>query len=432
MSGTRRAFAILLSIVFLLWPAVGGNFAAAQTVTTSTAQAMTREALQEQVQAKAQQLDELNKQIEATKKALSQTTGSRLTLQKELATLQNNINQLDLSIKSDQLTIEKLGLEVESLNYDLQDIQSSIADKRSAIIKTLVELQMNDRENGNLLVVFLRSKTLADGVLETQTIKNLQSQLTADIANLRSLHDEYTSKIQESTQKKQDISSNQQNLTNKKLIVQDQKTERQTVLTQTKNQETLYQKQVANLEKQQKQIADEVEALDAVLRTKIDPSTLPPLGHGVLAIPVSGDTLNNITQGYGATEFAKNGYQGHWHNGVDFAASIGTSVLAAEDGTVVAVGNQDSYCPRGAYGKFIVIQHQDNLTTLYGHLSRQIVKKGDIIKRGQVIGYSGMTGYATGPHLHFSVYASPTFYMGPSKVCGQMPFGGDLNPMGYL
>ena len=139
-----------------------------------------------------------------------------------------------------------------------------------------------------------------------------------------------------------------------------------------------------------------------------------------------------MTQGYGATDFAKNGYQGHWHNGVDLAAAIGTPVLAAEDGTIMAAGNQDLYCRKGAYGRFIAINHTDNLTTLYGHLSRILVAKGDIVKRGQVIGYSGQTGYATGPHLHFTVYAQATFYMGISKACGPMPYGGDLNPIGYL
>ena len=94
--------------------------------------------------------------------------------------------------------------------------------------------------------------------------------------------------------------------------------------------------------------------------------------------------------------------------------------------------NQDSYCYKGAYGKVVVINHTNNLTTLYGHLSRYIVAKGDIVQKGQVIGYSGKTGYATGPHLHFTVFAQPTFYVGPSRTCGPMPFGGDLNPQRYL
>lgn len=427
-----RASLAFLSAGLIFSLICGFKLAAAETTSTSTAtssvQTMTREDLQTQVQAKAQQLDEINKQIEAAKQTLSETKGSRLTLQRALTTIQSNINQLDLSIKSDQISVEELNLEIESLNYDLKDIQSSMADEKAAIGKTMVELQKDDRTSGNLLIIFLSSETLADGILETQNIKNLQSQMTANVANFRTLNDEYNNKLQNAAQKKRDIAFHQQNLINKKLIIQDQKTERQTILVQTKNKETAYAKQVADLEKLQRQIADEVETLDAVLRTKIDPSLLPAPGRGVLLTPVQGI----ISQGYGATQFAKNGYQGRWHNGVDIAAPIGTPIFAAEDGEVAAVGNQDSYCYRGAYGKFIVINHKNNLTTLYAHLSRQIVKKGDIVSRGQVIGYVGSTGYATGPHLHLTVYAQPTYYTGPSKTCGPMPYGGDLSPLSYL
>jgi murein DD-endopeptidase MepM/ murein hydrolase activator NlpD len=106
--------------------------------------------------------------------------------------------------------------------------------------------------------------------------------------------------------------------------------------------------------------------------------------------------------------------------------------MAADSGTVVATGDQDKYCYRGAYGRFIVIQHANGLTTLYAHLSKIAVSKGDTVSRGQTIGYVGSTGYATGPHLHFTVFSSPTFSMGGSKTCGPMPHGGDLNPLNYL
>jgi len=65
-------------------------------------------------------------------------------------------------------------------------------------------------------------------------------------------------------------------------------------------------------------------------------------------------------------------------------------------------------------------------------LSLQKVKAGDTIERGGLLGYSGNTGYATGPHLHFSVFSSQTFKMGPSRICGLLPYGGDLNPLDYL
>ncbi len=404
----------------------------ARADTSSSPTGLTKDELTTQIQTKAKQLESINQQLQSTQQNLQGTKQQRITLQQQLANIDGNISQLNLNIQADQINTQKLGLEIDSLHYDIQDIESSITDKRQAIEKTFVELQKTDSTNGNLLMVFLKNDSLAAGVFEAQSLNTLQSQLSADIGSLRNLHDQYDKQIKTASDKKESISSAQQDLSNKKAIVQDQKATRQTLLAQTKSQESLFQQQLAALQKQQQQIANDIESLDAVLRTKIDPSELPPFGAGILGIPVQGASEASITQGYGATSFAKNGYQGHWHNGVDFGVPIGTPVLAADDGTVVATGNQDLYCRKGAYGKFIVISHGNNLTTLYGHLSRQIVTKGDTVKRGQVIGYSGMTGYATGPHLHFTVYASQTFYMGPSKVCGQMPFGGDLSPLGYL
>lgn len=85
------------------------------------------------------------------------------------------------------------------------------------------------------------------------------------------------------------------------------------------------------------------------------------------------------------------------HRGVDYAAPTGTPVRAAGRGSVDFVGRQ-----RG-YGKVVFVQHGDRYTTVYGHLSRfaRGLKKGDTVQQGEVIGYVGQTGLATGPHLHY-------------------------------
>lgn len=85
------------------------------------------------------------------------------------------------------------------------------------------------------------------------------------------------------------------------------------------------------------------------------------------------------------------------HKGVDYAASTGTPVKAAGDGVVKLAAR------KGGYGKAIIIQHGGKYTTLYGHLSRYArgIKRGKHVKQGQIIGYVGMTGLATGPHLHY-------------------------------
>lgn len=84
------------------------------------------------------------------------------------------------------------------------------------------------------------------------------------------------------------------------------------------------------------------------------------------------------------------------HNGVDIKAYIGDTIYAAFNGKVRVV----KYDPKG-YGKVIVIRHYNGLETVYGHLSKQIVKVNEIVEAGQAIGLAGNTGRSTGTHLHF-------------------------------
>ncbi|TGN17059.1 LysM peptidoglycan-binding domain-containing M23 family metallopeptidase [Leptospira idonii] len=86
-----------------------------------------------------------------------------------------------------------------------------------------------------------------------------------------------------------------------------------------------------------------------------------------------------------------------FHGGVDLAAKQGSDVLASQDGTVEFLG------VNGGYGKLIILKHSLGYETRYGHLSAYEVKHGDTVKKGQKIGEVGMTGRATGPHLHFEI-----------------------------
>ena len=86
------------------------------------------------------------------------------------------------------------------------------------------------------------------------------------------------------------------------------------------------------------------------------------------------------------------------HLGTDFGAKRGTPILSVANGTVIFSGKM------GGYGNVIKIKHADNYVSLYAHQSRLKVKSGDIVKKGQVIGYVGSTGRSTGPHLHFGLY----------------------------
>jgi murein DD-endopeptidase MepM/ murein hydrolase activator NlpD len=87
-----------------------------------------------------------------------------------------------------------------------------------------------------------------------------------------------------------------------------------------------------------------------------------------------------------------------YHSAIDLAASTGTLVKAASDGTVSVVGFNPNY------GKYIILTHGDGYKTLYAHLNAYSVKQGDRVIQGGKIGEVGSTGYSTGPHLHFAVF----------------------------
>ena len=108
--------------------------------------------------------------------------------------------------------------------------------------------------------------------------------------------------------------------------------------------------------------------------------------RGLFAWPVFG----RITSGYGWRK-------GEFHHGLDIACPVGTPIQAAHAGVVAFSGT------KSVYGKTVIIRHANGLETLYAHNSKNMVKEGQQVKKGQVIALVGVTGRTTGPHLHFQV-----------------------------
>lgn len=104
-----------------------------------------------------------------------------------------------------------------------------------------------------------------------------------------------------------------------------------------------------------------------------------------------------ITSKFGYRTDPKTGKQNAFHNGIDLSVPIGTPIKSPMDGVVSLVNSG------GDGGNQIVIRHTNGYFTGYAHLSKQLVKKGDVVKRGDVIGLSGNTGKSTAPHLHLTM-----------------------------
>ena len=154
-------------------------------------------------------------------------------------------------------------------------------------------------------------------------------------------------------------------------------------------------------EQQEQQLAAESRQLEAVIAGAASSGH----GSGSLSWPVQGI----VTSGFG--------WRVHpvfhvrlFHTGIDIAAAYGTPIHAADSGVVIYAATMTGY------GNVIIIDHGNGISTLYAHQSAFAVSQGAAVSKGQVIGYVGATGYATGPHLHFEVRVD----------------GVPVDPMGYL
>jgi murein DD-endopeptidase MepM/ murein hydrolase activator NlpD len=115
-----------------------------------------------------------------------------------------------------------------------------------------------------------------------------------------------------------------------------------------------------------------------------------------ITVPTGLPVPGAVSSGFGLRLDPFSGYP-EFHKGVDIAAARGTPVSAAADGTVLWSGWE------GDYGKTVILKHPEGLATRYGHLDGILVRQGDRVRQGTVIGTVGDTGRATGPHLHFEV-----------------------------
>ncbi|HEY6447910.1 MAG TPA: M23 family metallopeptidase [Acidobacteriaceae bacterium] len=116
----------------------------------------------------------------------------------------------------------------------------------------------------------------------------------------------------------------------------------------------------------------------------------------IVGAPMLWPVTGPITSSFGEREDPFNG-EGAFHSGVDISAGFGTPVHAAADGVVQSAGMENGY------GREVILDHGNGIETLYGHLSGFAVTSGQQVREGQVIGYVGMSGRATAPHLHYEV-----------------------------
>ncbi|MEK7161021.1 MAG: peptidoglycan DD-metalloendopeptidase family protein, partial [Patescibacteria group bacterium] len=323
-------------------------------------------------------------------------------------------------------------LKIQSLDSDIVNQNLAIEKQKNNLAQTL--RLINDLDEISPFDLLMAQGDFSDFLNQIQYASNLQNGIQQKLTAIRALKAQLETQKTESETQKTALENLKNQLRGKSVALDNQKDEQQDLLQTTKNQEKQYQATLTTLQKQREQIEDEIFVAEQKLRLAINQNSITA-GQGALMWPIG--KSSDLTQNYGCivSSFARKSYpacnegkgNGGFHNGLDIDGNLGDVVRAGRDGTVSGVGNLGKY----SYGRWITITHNNGLTTLYGHLSSQIATNGQKVQAGDIIGYMGSTGYSTGSHLHFSVYATNTFSI-QQKWYGPVPLGGSLNPLLYL
>ena len=385
----------------------------------------------------ASEIESIDSEIEQIEVQLNETSEEKQSIQEVVDELKSKQSTLNKKINSAQANINSIESNIRSANSEIDQLEKTLETKHEALRKNLQRLHIIEDET--LLVGFLKYDSLSEFWSQIDSSQQLSQALNDSMDSVRQARAELEEKIAvQQSQKNELVAISNQVLVDKESI-DIAKQEQDRLLNIVKNDEASYQALLQEKRQLRKSFESDLASYESQLNLVLNPRTIPKPVNNKLSWPLANIV---ITQYFGNTAFAQSGaYNGRGHNGIDLDLVTGTPVMSSMMGTVKGTGNTDAQCPYASYGKWVLIEHPNGVSTMYAHLSQISVSAGQTVSRGQVIGYGGNTGYSTGSHLHFSVYRSDGVQIGglPSRSCPStyitMPladYSAYLNPIEYL
>jgi murein DD-endopeptidase MepM/ murein hydrolase activator NlpD len=392
--------------------------------------------LKDRISTREEEIKKLEEEIADYKLRLESVAGQRTTLQNAVQTIDLTRAKLTKDIMLTEKKIDQTSSVISDIEAGVK-LQESKINKSRLVIKDII-LRIDQADSDTLVEVMLGNDSVSDFVQELDDLERVRLSVRDNIKSLERYRQELTGSREMREKERKNLLALSNQLDDKKRLADAKRKEQNLLLATTKNQESNYKKMLSDRETRKKQFEREIEDFEAQLRAEIDPNSFPSPGTKVLGYPVENVV---VTQKFGKTKDARRLYLSGTHSGMDFRATPGTKIIAAADGVVREVGDTDKACAGASYGKWVLIDHKNGLSTIYAHLDLIKVEKGQGLEIGDLVGYSGSTGYATGPHLHFGLFVSSAVQISdiPSKSCKNAvfhipaaPSNAYLDPMDYL
>lgn len=370
----------------------------------------------------AKSSSEIQKEIDKLKQEAKEIDKQKADVKNELNSINEEIRSFADKKRAVDEEIVLLMQQSENIDEQIHQYNLLIAEKQSEL-DTLVQTQADlferyklrmraIQEQGDVsyMSVLLQANSFADMLNRLVMIEEIANADQRMIAEFRQMAGEVLGAKESLAAEKTEIELKKAELEQTKAELDSRRAEADQMLTElSKDQQ--------KMKEEYQKILDSEGDLDAIIAQREKEYTEQKkredeekiITEKGFMFPVALDGFVYLSSGY---KMRWHPITGRYtlHNGVDLASYAGTRIFASKSGVVTTSTYSNSW------GNYVVINHGDGYSTLYGHMQSRAVKVGDVVKQGQVIGYVGSTGWSTGPHLHFTIYYN----------------GSTVNPIDYI
>lgn len=356
------------------------------------------DSLNSQVKQKEQRIKEIDGVIGKYRTRIDEQNNAQSSLENQLALLENRILEKQLAIERTRSQIDLAGLELQRLKVQITVEEQRLQHQRGSLADVIAEMQ--DAQSVGVLESFVARQSLSEFFTRLDELSRVEGDLANATEAVRTLKAGLEIKQKETEQYRATLQSQQMDLQKEQENLELDQSAKSSLLAETQDQETEFQRILFELRQQKQQEANDAARIEELLKDKLD-SIDKALARGDILLnwPV------NATHGISA-HFHDPSYPFRKlfeHPGTDLPTSVNTPVKSAAGGYVAfnRTGKQ--------YGNYIMIIHPGGISTVYAHLKSFVAKPDTYVERGDVIGYSGGrpgdqgAGLSTGAHLHFEV-----------------------------
>ncbi|MBT9584006.1 peptidoglycan DD-metalloendopeptidase family protein [bacterium] len=346
------------------------------------------------------ELIKVRKKLKISQKKLEEANRQEQELADELGITEGLLDEFSERLREIRTELSLAKSRHEVVRRQVTESRDRLKRKRRALGLRLREIELEG--SASYLQVLLHARSFTQFLVNgeyLQRVVDSQKKLIAAVKNEREILEQRREAAQRTVNEIRSLEDDFRQKVSDLGKIQDKQAE---LLARLQFHRKSLEKYVTGLE----HISQEMEnKLQTIIRTR--GTALGPIipGTGRFIYPVSGP----ITSPFGYRVHPVTGTT-RFHSGLDFGVEYGTPIRCADNGVVI---HAEWY---GGYGNCVIVQHSNDLSTLYAHQSELLVKQGDTIMQGQPVGRVGSTGMSTGPHLHFEVRQSGT----------------PVDPLGYL